>query len=122
MPVKLLSIENHASLASVLREMILREPGLELVGEAGSAATALELLPQVEPDAVILDINLPDMCGLEVIPLILAQLPSTRVILLTSHDDPRYQQAAAEKGACACIRKELIATCLIPAVKQSLAR
>jgi DNA-binding NarL/FixJ family response regulator len=120
-PAKLLLIESHPSLARLLREALLKESGLELIGEANSARAALALLEVVNPDVVILDLNLTDMCGLEVIPLLLKRASSSRVILLIDQDDQRYYQTAVRKGAWACIRKALVATDLVPTVKRALA-
>jgi len=119
---KLLLVESHTSLARLLKETLLKESGLELIGEATSAQAALVLLRGVNPDIVILDLNLADMCGLEAIPLILERVPSTRVILLVDQDDPRYHETAARKGASDCLHKALLATELIPAVKRILNR
>ncbi len=121
-PANLLLIESHVPLARLLRETLLREFGLELIGEAKSAQAALTLLKGVTPDVVILDLNLADMCGLEAISLVLERASSTKVILLIDQDDQRYHQAAARKGAWACICKALIATELNPMVKRALER
>ena len=119
-PTRLLLAENHGPLAGLLKETLLGEPGLELIGEAVNAQAALALLAEARPDVVILDLNLPDMCGLEAIPLLLEGMPSAKVLLLTDQDDQRYQQAAARNGASACVRKDRIASDLVPAVRRAL--
>jgi DNA-binding NarL/FixJ family response regulator len=117
-PIKLLLIESNVPLARQVKQVLQREPGLELIGAARSARAALTLLGEVKTDVVILDLNLADMGGLEAVPVILERAPSISVILMVDHDDPRYERAAASKGACTCIRKSLIATDLVPAVKR----
>jgi DNA-binding NarL/FixJ family response regulator len=79
-----------------------------------SVQGALSGLLTNQVDAVIVDLNVDDMCGLGAIPLILEKAPSSKVILLIDQDDHRYYEAAAKKGACACVRKHLIATELVP--------
>ncbi len=115
--IKLLCVENHGPLARLIQEVLEKEPGLAVVGQAESICAALELLDELWPDVVILELHLPDMCALEAIPLFRQRAPQVRVILLTDHDDPRYDQAAADRGAVGCVRKDLLATHLAPIVK-----
>jgi DNA-binding NarL/FixJ family response regulator len=73
-------------------------------------------MADIKPDVVIVDSNLPDICGVDAIPLILRWLPSARIILLSDQEENRYSQVAIKLGAVACIRKELIATDLVPVI------
>jgi DNA-binding NarL/FixJ family response regulator len=103
-----------------MKEALLEEPGLEVIGEASSVDHALRMLREAVPDVIIMDICLPERGGLEITPLLLEQAPQARVILLTEQGDSRYQRAAASNGASACVRKDLIATALVGTVKMVL--
>ncbi len=91
---------------------------MQVVGEAGTVDQALVLMQDRVPEILIVDIHLPDLCGLEAIPLALAKAPRAKVILLTDEDDPRYQRAAESNGVHTCIRKDLIANALVTLVRQ----
>ena len=116
---KVLAIENNASLSDLLKSL-LNESGLDLIGEANNADQALEMLAECTPDVIVMDIHLPDRCGLEIIPLVLERVPHAKIILLTDQDDLRYEKAAEEKGAHVCLRKDLIATALVMSIKWAL--
>ncbi len=107
--IRLLLVEHNAPLTCQIRQ-ICREAGLAVVGEATCAAHAFALIPQIAPDVILMDVLLPDMGVLEAIPLALAHAPAAKVILLADDDETRYQSATERIGACACLRKDLIAT------------
>jgi DNA-binding NarL/FixJ family response regulator len=101
-----------------LKETLRLAAGLQLVGEADRIEDGLAVLQRSEIDVVILDLNLARISGLDVIPLILEQAPTARVILLLDQNDHRYHKAAAKKGASACVVKQSIATELVPTVQR----
>jgi DNA-binding NarL/FixJ family response regulator len=118
---RLLLVESHGPLAAFLLETLSQEPGFSLLDGVYSVRQALTVLIHTPVDAVIIDLTLNDMCGLEAIPLILQNSPLVKVILLVDHTDHRYIEAAVQKGAYGCVCKHLIATDLIPAVQRALA-
>lgn len=118
---KLLSVQHNTALASLLKQALSSEPELELAWETASVSQALHVLSEVAPDAIILDIHPPDMCGLKAIPLMLGRAPRAKVILLIDEDDTRYQRAAKSNGVHACLRKDAIATALVALVERVLA-
>jgi DNA-binding NarL/FixJ family response regulator len=117
---KLLFIESHGPLAQLLKETLTRAAGLTVVGAAESVEEAIPLLLPGEIDAVIIDLNVVDMDRLEALSTIMHRAPATRIILLIDQDDERYYATAAQKGAQACVRKQTIATELIPVVHRVL--
>ena len=118
LPIKILVIENHIPLADLLKEILQGEPGSQVI-EANCLRTAFILLADFAPEIVILDLDLPDNWGIQAISLIRQLAPQTPIICL-NEDEQRYDQAAFRQGAQACIRKEFIATDLIPALVQVL--
>src|SRR5258707_7117449 len=70
------------------------DPAIEVVGRAFSGRGAMEQLPVLKPDLVLMDVSMPEMNGLEATRRIKAQDEELRVILLTLHDNPEYRAAA----------------------------
>ncbi len=82
-----------------IRKLLLFEPAIEVVGVAASGREAVDLTIAHEPDVVLLDINMPDMDGLQALNMIRAEKPLTQVIMLTVQDDPGYLREALQLGA-----------------------
>ncbi|MGH9442344.1 MAG: response regulator [Thermoanaerobaculia bacterium] len=74
-------------------------PGVEVVGEAEDALAARVLITALQPDVVILDINMPGGSGIEVLREIKGQSPAPTVIMLTNHSQPQYKKRGLEAGA-----------------------
>lgn len=81
------------------------EPDIEVVGATGRAAHALEMIVRLHPSIVLMDINLPDMDGLEATRRIRAAYPHITVIVMSVHDEHSYYTRAREAGAAAYLVK-----------------
>jgi DNA-binding NarL/FixJ family response regulator len=79
--------------------LLLREAGLDVVGEADCAAAALALTRTLNPDAIVLDLQLPDRSGLEILPALKAHAPSPVVAVLTNAAQPAYRTRCLALGA-----------------------
>ncbi len=79
--------------------VLLREAGLEVVGEAETAAAALQLASSLTPDAIVLDLQLPDRSGIELLPLLKARDPSPIVAVLTNFTHPACRSRCLSLGA-----------------------
>lgn len=79
--------------------MILRQDGLEVVGEAGTAAEGGELVVALRPDAAIVDINLPDESGIVLTRRLTSRVPESGVLLYTGNEDADLLREALESGA-----------------------
>jgi DNA-binding NarL/FixJ family response regulator len=77
----------------------LRDAGLDVVGEAATAAAALELLRALHPDAILLDLQLPDRSGLDILPALKAHVPSPMVVVLTNCADDSCRRRSLALGA-----------------------
>ena len=80
-PIKIMLVDDHAVLRSGVRLLLEREEGFEPVGEADSAEAALRALPRIDPDVVVIDIEMPGMGGLEGAARIKERSPHTRVLI-----------------------------------------
>ncbi len=114
---RILLIENHVPLAELVVDILQRVGGLEVAGVARDLASATRLMNS-PIDLVIQDLDLPDATGMAAIRLTLEKLPSANVIVLADQDGHHYQEAARRQGARRCIRKDLIATDLVPIVRE----
>ena len=82
-----------------LARIALERAGHEIVGEAGSAQEAIDRAPPSAPDALLLDLNMPGMNGVEALPQLRAVLPRTRIIVLTTGQVPDDRRHALGAGA-----------------------
>jgi DNA-binding NarL/FixJ family response regulator len=100
-------VEDDPDMRVLIAVTLAREPRLELVGEAGSAREALELLDTVEPGLIVLDHSIEgDMMGLEAAPLLKAKAPRAKILFFTAYDMRR--EAQAEASIDAYLRKDNI--------------
>lgn len=116
-PLRILLVDDHAVLRSGLRLLIDNQADLQVVGEAGTAAEALGKVRALQPDIIILDLNMPGMDGLTAIPLLQQESPQSRILILTMHDDVNYLQGALRTGASGYILKKAVDTELLMAIQ-----
>src|SRR5215468_7492750 len=85
--------------------VLLSESGIEVVGEAGDGSRALRLAERLAPDALVLDIRMPRLGGLEVLRRLCVWQRPPRVVMLSNHPLPQYRKACAALGAEAFLDK-----------------
>jgi DNA-binding NarL/FixJ family response regulator len=95
---------------------LLEERGIRVVGEAGLAAHAIELAATLQPDVVLMDLNMPGMSGVEATQRLTTAVPSARVLVLTVAADERHVMDALLAGACGYILKEAPITQIVDGV------
>ncbi len=96
----------------------LTTQAVDIVGEAHTGQEALGLLDVLAPDLVLLDLELPDLDGLTVLPLIKARPDAPRVIIVTIHDQDEYRVAAVAAGADGFVPKRELTRALVPLIRQ----
>ncbi len=89
----------------MLVRVVLAEHKIEVVGEAGNGADAVEVVRTFVPDVILLDLAMPVMDGLEAIPLIKEAVPTTKIVVMTAFDGTMVE-AALQAGADAYLAKE----------------
>lgn len=115
-PLRVLLVDDHALVRSAIRQA-LEAPDVVVVGEAKSAEEALELAPQLRPDLVLLDIDLPGMTGIEAVRELAPRLPETLIVMLTVSTDRRDLLDAVRHGASGYLTKDLTGDALLRAVR-----
>lgn len=118
--VKIMVIDDSRFIRIFVRRIVEKE-GYEVVCEASRGREAIELIDKCKPNIVILDINMPDMSGLDVLNVIKSRWPSINVVMLTALDQPWAIEMAKRMGAQYFIPKPISPQRLIGVIK-SIAR
>jgi DNA-binding NarL/FixJ family response regulator len=101
---RVLVVDDHPSFRRCARTLLANE-GFEVVGEAEDGATALTLAEELEPELVLLDIQLPDVDGFEVASRLLEREPGLRIVLVSSRDRDAYGSRIEASGARGFVAK-----------------
>lgn len=104
-------------LRDAIKEILLRYPEFQVVGEAGSGPDAVLLCRQSDPDLVVMDISLPGMNGIDATGELARHCPRARVLILSMHDDEDSVMAAVRAGARGFALKKACATELVDAMR-----
>ena len=105
-PLSVMVVDDQAPFRMAARAVIRRSEGFSLTGEAENGVKALELANEIHPDVVLMDINMPEMGGIEATRRIVAELPETFVILCSTYDISDLPPDAKDSGARAYVHKE----------------
>ena len=105
-PVRVVVVDDHAIVREGVRTVLDEASGFTIVGEGGSVADAIAAAARLHPDVLILDITMPDGSGLHAIPEVIERSPSTRVLVLSVHDNLEYVLESVRAGAHGYLRKD----------------
>jgi len=106
MSIRVLICDDHEVVREGLRGLIGRQPGMSVVGEAGTVAEAIETAARSKPDVVVMDVRLPDGSGVEACRSIREARPEVKVIMLTSYADDDALFASIIAGASGYLLKQ----------------
>ncbi len=120
MPVTILIVEDDATVRKLLGQWLRLAFSRCQVLEAATGEEGLRLARSASPQLVLMDITLPGMNGIEATRRITADVPGTKVVILTIHEADAYRRDAALAGASAFIPKRLMQTELIPTLQRLL--
>lgn len=116
--ISVLIVDDHALVREGIRKILSLEPQFNILTEADSGKMAVELCRELRPDLVLLDINLPDITGMEVCKTIKQEFPKTEVIALTIHDQEEYIIEMIRNGIAAYLLKDVSPDQLISTMLQ----
>jgi DNA-binding NarL/FixJ family response regulator len=116
--IRILMIDDHAMLRAGLRMIIESHLGMVVVGEAENRRESLAAIAIETPDIILLDLDLGDENGLDLLPELSSAVPDARIILLTGLRDPEVQRRAILLGAMGLVSKQKAADTVIRAIEK----
>jgi DNA-binding NarL/FixJ family response regulator len=114
-----LLVDDHPVVRQGLRGMINAEPDLAVVGEAGSGAEAIVMAESLRPDVILMDLRMPGVDGVTATERILAALPQTRIVVVTTYESDTDILRAVEAGAAGYLLKDATRAELADAVRDA---
>jgi two-component system invasion response regulator UvrY len=115
--ISVLLVDDHAVVREGYRRLLERDDSLVVVGEAATAADALRLDGELQPEVIVLDIGLPGVSGIEILRRIVARRPAARVLMFSMYQDGIYASRAINAGARGYLSKASAPDLLVEAVR-----
>ena len=116
-PIRVVLADDHAVVRKGIREFLEESGDIRVVAEASNGAQAVSLVAEHQPDVAVLDVQMPEMTGIETTRHIKAEYPAVRVLILTAYDDDPYIFALLQAGASGYILKTADSSELTRAVR-----
>ncbi|TQS74837.1 response regulator transcription factor [Ornithinibacillus gellani] len=116
-PINIILIDDHKLFREGVKRILEFEPQFNVVAEGDDGAVANKLVKEYSPDVVLMDINMPNMNGVQATADLVRHFPKTRVIILSIHDDESYVTHALKTGAQGYLLKEMDSDSLIEAIR-----
>ena len=116
--INIVLADDHVLVRKGIRSMLESEAGIEVVGEAGNGAEALDSAKNLKPDILLLDIRMPGMSGLDAAAKLSDYAPGTKAVILSMHDSEEYVLQALSAGAFGYLLKDTDKEEFIKALKQ----
>ncbi len=115
--IRVLLVDDHPLVIDGIQARLEDEGGIEVVGRANNGQEAIEAAHNLKPDVVLMDISMPVMNGLEATKVLQQQMPETRVLILSMHDNREYMVQLIQSGAKGYILKDVSAAEMVSAVE-----
>lgn len=115
--IRVVVADDHAILRAGLRMLINAQADMTVVAEAQDGIEAVEAIQRTKPDVAILDVTMPRSGGLDAIHEIVSRSRSTRILLLTMHEEPAYLRTALSAGASGYVLKKSVDADLLTAIR-----
>ncbi|OAJ71974.1 DNA-binding response regulator [Methylobacillus sp. MM3] len=120
-PIRVLIIDDHSLFRSGIKLVLQRQNDFELVGEAGSGLEGVKDAKRLSPDVILLDLHMPDMSGLETIPLLKDEAPNAQIVMLTVSEDAEDLLEALRIGARGYLLKNIDTDFLLQSIRRAAA-
>jgi len=117
---RLILADDHTILRDGLRAILTEEQGFEVVGEASDGRQAVKLCETLQPDVAVLDVSMPLLTGLGAAAQILKSVPSTKILMLTMHQESKYVLESLRVGISGFVVKSKAASVLVEGIKAVL--
>jgi two-component system response regulator NreC len=109
--------DDHGILRAGLRNLLNLEPDMEVIGEAADGSQVLQMAEQLHPDLILMDISMPNLGGIDVLPTLTERVPEVKVLMLTLHEDESLLRKAIGAGAMGYVIKRAAEPELVNAIK-----
>ena len=117
--IRLLLVDDQPAVRRGLEIRLHMEPDIQIVGEASTGREALSMVQALSPDVVLMDIEMPEMDGIEATAALLMADSKSRVVILSIHDDMQTRVRAQAAGAVAFVEKHGTTDNLLAAIRQA---
>lgn len=115
--IKLMIVDDHPIVRRGIGMCLARQPHMEIVGEAGDGREAIRLARELQPDIMLMDIDMPEVSGLVVADLLRRELPKIKVLILSMHTNKEYVLRIIQCGARGFVLKEAPTDELVRAIE-----
>lgn len=105
--IRVLVVDDHPMVAEGIQSILESFDDIKVVGTLGNGRDAVDQAARLQPDVILMDLNMPGLGGLSATELILEQLPDTRILILSMHDSPEYISTALSHGARGYVLKDV---------------
>ena len=106
MSIKIMLVDDHRIMREGLRSLIAKQPDMEVVAEAENGRAAAKLTRRFRPDVIVMDINMPDLNGIDATRQIVAEFPGTKIIAFSMHTDHQFVAGALKAGVSGYLQKD----------------
>jgi DNA-binding NarL/FixJ family response regulator len=117
-PIRVVLVEDQGGLRESLKKALTGVPGITCVAACANAEQALDELPALQPQVVLMDINLPGMSGVECVRHLVERLPGVLVVMLTVFDNTEAIFNSLKSGACGYLHKPVRGRELVAAIRE----
>ena len=116
-PIRILAVDDHPLLRGGIAALLADQTDMTLVGEASNGREAVEEFQRLKPDVTLMDVQMPEMDGIDAIIAIRSECPSARIIVLTTYEGDYLAQRALKAGAQAYVLKSLVRKELLETIR-----
>lgn len=106
-PVKVLIVDDHPMVAEGIQSILETYDDINVVGTLGNGQDAVDQIADLDPDVILMDLNMPRLGGLSATEILLEKRPDTRILVLSMHDSPEYISSALSHGAMGYVLKDV---------------
>lgn len=116
-PLRIAIIDDHPNVRAGIRSLLADIPDIEVVGEASNGAQAIQLVEDLSPDVLVLDVEMPVLGGLQVAAELRKKKAAVKILALSAYDDTEYIQGMLDNGAVGYLIKDEAPTKLLTTLR-----